>query len=317
MPANAPLAPSVTSRTSLSLPTHIITKSWPLGGLLRRRGVLAAVLRDPLVGLGGVAVVDGDLVAALVLEVAGHRDSPSRRDPETPPSPSFPPKAAVVARDGPINNLRRAALTIASAPLWSTLPTSVCGTPRTTMPVTKEDVLAALAQVAGARTARRCRKTGRSPRSLPATARCSSRSASMPPRCRPGSRCASARKTAVQGDPRRDIGDGRAHRRAQGRRARPRRGRRRRAPAAAARARTRMAHGAAAGPDRRARRRRRSSRSPPARAASASPRRRSTSRSACAISASRSACSTPTSTGRRCRSCSRSARSRRRSAARG
>ena len=47
-----------------------------------------------------------------------------------------------------------------------------------------------------------------------------------------------------------------------------------------------------------------SSRSPRARAASANPRPRSISRSACAISASRSACSTPTSTARRCRSCS-------------
>ena len=73
MPSNAPLAPSATSRTSLSLPTHIITKSWPVGGLLRRRGFLAAVLRDPFVGLGGVAVVNGDLVAALVLEMPGHR----------------------------------------------------------------------------------------------------------------------------------------------------------------------------------------------------------------------------------------------------
>ena len=42
-------------------------------GLLRRRGFLAAVLRDPFVGLGGGAIVDGDLVAALVLEMPGHR----------------------------------------------------------------------------------------------------------------------------------------------------------------------------------------------------------------------------------------------------
>ena len=43
------------------------------GGLLRRRGLLAAELRHPLVGLRGAAVVDGDIVAALGLEVTGHR----------------------------------------------------------------------------------------------------------------------------------------------------------------------------------------------------------------------------------------------------
>ena len=61
----------------------------------------------------------------------------------------------------------------------------------------------------------------------------------------------------------------------------------------------------------------RSSRSRPAKAASANRRPRSISRSACATSASRSACSMPTSTARRCRSCWRSRRSRRRSAAPG
>ncbi len=45
-----------------------------LGGLLRRRrGFAAAILRDPFFGLGGGAVVDRDLVAALVLEMPCHR----------------------------------------------------------------------------------------------------------------------------------------------------------------------------------------------------------------------------------------------------
>ncbi len=42
------------------------------GGLLRSRGLLAAELGDPLVGLRGVAVVDDDVVAALGFEVTGH-----------------------------------------------------------------------------------------------------------------------------------------------------------------------------------------------------------------------------------------------------
>ena len=62
---------------------------------------------------------------------------------------------------------------------------------------------------------------------------------------------------------------------------------------------------------------RRSSRSPPARAASANRPPRSISRSAWRRLGSRSASSTPTSTGRRCRSCSPSRSGRRRSAAPG
>ena len=43
------------------------------GRLPRRRRALAAELRDPFVGLGGGAVIDGDVVAALGLQMAGHR----------------------------------------------------------------------------------------------------------------------------------------------------------------------------------------------------------------------------------------------------
>ncbi len=39
----------------------------------RRRRALAAILGDPFLGLGGGAIVDGDLVSALVLEMPGHR----------------------------------------------------------------------------------------------------------------------------------------------------------------------------------------------------------------------------------------------------
>src|ERR1051326_933746 len=42
-------------------------------GFLRRPGAPAAMLRDPFLGLGGGTVVDGDIVAALGLEMAGHR----------------------------------------------------------------------------------------------------------------------------------------------------------------------------------------------------------------------------------------------------
>src|SRR5262249_23278853 len=42
------------------------------GGARRRRGTPAA-LRHPLLGLGGGAIVDRDLVTALDLEVTGHR----------------------------------------------------------------------------------------------------------------------------------------------------------------------------------------------------------------------------------------------------
>ena len=42
-------------------------------GFLRRLGRLAAVLRDPFLGLGEGAVIDRHLVAAFGLEMAGHR----------------------------------------------------------------------------------------------------------------------------------------------------------------------------------------------------------------------------------------------------
>src|SRR6185437_346420 len=42
---------------------------------LRGLGALAAVLRDPLLGLGGGAVVDRDVMPALLLEVTGHRET--------------------------------------------------------------------------------------------------------------------------------------------------------------------------------------------------------------------------------------------------
>ena len=67
------LSPSVTSRRSLSLPTQHKTKSWPAAASFGVCGALAAELADPLLGLGGGAVVDGDVVAALVLEMPGHR----------------------------------------------------------------------------------------------------------------------------------------------------------------------------------------------------------------------------------------------------
>jgi hypothetical protein len=44
-----------------------------LGGLLWRRRAPAAELRYPFFGLGGGAVVDGDVVAALGLQMSGHR----------------------------------------------------------------------------------------------------------------------------------------------------------------------------------------------------------------------------------------------------
>ena len=44
-----------------------------LGGLFRGPGALAAVLGDPFVGLGAGAVIDGDVVAALVLQMPRHR----------------------------------------------------------------------------------------------------------------------------------------------------------------------------------------------------------------------------------------------------
>ena len=42
-------------------------------GGLRRRRALAAILGDPFVGLGAGAVVDRDVVAALVFQMSGHR----------------------------------------------------------------------------------------------------------------------------------------------------------------------------------------------------------------------------------------------------
>ena len=58
-----------------------------LGGVRRRRRGLAAVLLDPGLGLGGVAVVDGEVVAALLARDAPPSDSPSRPARSTPPSP--------------------------------------------------------------------------------------------------------------------------------------------------------------------------------------------------------------------------------------
>src|SRR4051794_1473873 len=109
MPWKAPLAPSVTSRRSLSLPTQHITKSWPSaaarallqagegamgpqgdlaqvvvlaaaahpevrppGPPLGRRRAAPAVLAHPFFCLRGGAVVDGQVMATLVLEVARH-----------------------------------------------------------------------------------------------------------------------------------------------------------------------------------------------------------------------------------------------------
>src|SRR5690606_28133906 len=44
-----------------------------LGGLGRcRRGLAGAILLDPRLGLGGIAVVDGQLMAALLEKVPGH-----------------------------------------------------------------------------------------------------------------------------------------------------------------------------------------------------------------------------------------------------
>ena len=63
----------MTERRSSSLPTQEKTKSLPSAASRRRRGERAAMLGDPFLGLGGGAVVDGDVVAALVLQVAGHR----------------------------------------------------------------------------------------------------------------------------------------------------------------------------------------------------------------------------------------------------
>ena len=43
------------------------------GGLFRRSRGFAAVLGDPLVGLGAGAIVDRDVVTALVLQMPRHR----------------------------------------------------------------------------------------------------------------------------------------------------------------------------------------------------------------------------------------------------
>ena len=74
-------------------------------GLLRRRGFFAAVLRDPFVGLGGGAVVDGDLVAALVLEMPGHRIAHHAEAEKCHLRHRFLQSCAL-CRVGPINILR-------------------------------------------------------------------------------------------------------------------------------------------------------------------------------------------------------------------
>ena len=245
-------------------------------GLLRRRGLLAAELRDPLVGLGGVAVVDGDLVAALGLEMPGHRIA---HHAEAQKRHFRHRSCQCPVRFGPINILRGAPLTIAPASLWWP-PNFARDKP---MPVTKDDVLAALGKVAA---------PDGTP--LPQTGTLSDIVAErrqgvlLDQRgCRRGAGLgagAKARRGGREGDPRRAVGDGCADRRAEGRRG----GRcasgasrcGRRCPSAA------RAHGrAGAGPVGRAGRDRRSSRLPPARAASANRPPRSTLRSGFAISA--------------------------------
>ncbi len=70
-------------------------------GLLRRRGFFPAELRDPLVGLGGAAIVDGDLVAALGLEMPGHRIAHHAEAEKSHFRHRF-----LLVRIGPINILR-------------------------------------------------------------------------------------------------------------------------------------------------------------------------------------------------------------------
>jgi len=56
-----------------ALSTRGLDRSPAAAGLSGRRRQPAAMLGDPLLGLGRGAVIDGDVVAALVLEVPGHR----------------------------------------------------------------------------------------------------------------------------------------------------------------------------------------------------------------------------------------------------
>ena len=106
-----------TSRRSLSLPTQHMTKSWPCGGLASASWrALPPNCCDPLLGLGGGAVVDRDLVAALGLEMPGHRIA---HDAETekrhlrhriPPVIGFEAAESVIAR-GRRSAVNRAPLT--------------------------------------------------------------------------------------------------------------------------------------------------------------------------------------------------------------
>ena len=235
-----------------------------------------------LLGLGGGAVVDRDLVAALVLEMPGHRDSPSRRARETPPSPSFPPAnrpvrstictviaTAAVARQlgvDPVCAARMVARTKATAERHGADQGTGARQPRQG---------AGAGRHAAAADRHAVRHRGQRRQGVLLDHR----------RCRRGEGLgagAQARRGGGARDARRAVGDGRADRRAQGGgAAAPARRRRPRTAAHAPRARPwrRQAR------SRRARRRRRSSRSPPARAASANRPPRSISRSACAISA--------------------------------
>ncbi len=73
MPASAPSGPRITERRSSSLPTQENTNAAPAAA---SRGVGADAppyVGDPLLGLGGGAVVDGHVVAAAFGEVPGHR----------------------------------------------------------------------------------------------------------------------------------------------------------------------------------------------------------------------------------------------------
>ena len=69
------------------------------------------------------------------------------------------------------------------------------------MPVTKDDGACSVGVRSPRQTVRRCRKPVRCRRSLPATAKCSSRSPSTPPSCNPGSRCEKRAEDAVKAIP--------------------------------------------------------------------------------------------------------------------
>ena len=139
-----------------------MTKSWPSAaascGVAACR---AAELLDPLLGLGGGAVVDGDLVPALVLEMPGHRVAHHAK----PRKATF---AIVVLPRVPPDQVSTA--TVAADARAPAVPSTVCSgdvdggvdragngimvaaasaaARRGAMAATKEQVLAALAGVA-------------------------------------------------------------------------------------------------------------------------------------------------------------------------